>query len=219
MGPRLLEVPGDPPDPPVLRWIAEHLVGGGLVAMPTETVYGLGGTLEDAPLTALQRLKGRGEEKPFLVLVPGIEAVGDLVWTAEARELAQGFWPGGLTLVLRNAGGRFPRGVESPRGTVAVRQSSHPVAKAVLEILGVPIISTSANAPGGVPARTAREAREVALALGAGGELWVLDSGPLPPSEPSTIVDCSGERPVVLRAGSVPEGRLRCVLPHIQGPA
>ena len=218
MGPRFVEVFGDPPNPGILGLVANHLRGGGLVAMPTETVYGFGGTLDDGPLTALQNLKGRREEKPFLVLVPGMGAVSDLLWTAPARELARVFWPGGLTLVLADVNGRFPPGVQSPRGTVAIRQSPHPVARGVLELLGEPIISTSANPPGGSPALNAREAGEAARALGAQEELWVLDHGPLGPSKPSTIVDCSGEQPVVLREGAVPLGRLRCVLPEVQWP-
>lgn len=84
--------------------------------------------------------------------------------------------------------------------------------------LKAPLISTSANPPGGPPARTGREAGDIGRALGAGEELWVLEQGPLPHSEPSTIVDCSGEEPVVLRSGSVGLNRLRCVLPEVSGP-
>jgi len=219
MEPRLLKMWGEPLDPKLLGMVARHLKGGGLVAMPTETVYGFGSTLQEKPLMSLQRMKGRGGgEKPFLILVPGVEAVAELAWTPQALEFAEVFWPGALTLVLRDEASRFPPGVRSFQGTVAIRQSPHPVARGVVEALGEPVISTSANPSGGLPALSAPEARETARALGAGAELWVLDAGPLGPSEPSTIIDCTGPEPTVLRAGSIPLNRLRCVLPHLQGP-
>ena len=217
--PRLLEIGGDPPVPEILSLVATHLKAGGLVAMPTETVYGFGCALDEGPLEGLRKLKGRGGEKPFIILVPDAGAVSDLDWTPKAVELAEVFWPGALTLILNDTGHRFPPGIRSPRGTVAVRRSPHPVAKGVLMALGEPIVSTSANPAGGIPALTAGEALEAALSLGAGEELWVLDGGPLEPSEPSTVVDCSGSEPYVVRPGSIPVNRLRCVLPGLQGPA
>ncbi|MGW8267341.1 MAG: L-threonylcarbamoyladenylate synthase [Longimicrobiales bacterium] len=219
MQPRLLKIWGEPPDPELLSVITRHLRKGGLVAMPTETVYGFSSTLDSKPLTELLRMKGRGGEKPFLILVPDVATVSDLVWTPEALELARAFWPGALTLVLTDGGERFPIGVRSARGTVAIRRSPHPVARGVVEALAAPLVSTSANPPGGLPALSAEEAREAARSLGAGGGFWVLDGGPLSPSPPSTVVDCSGSRAVVLRVGSIPVNRLRCVLPELSGPA
>lgn len=218
MDPRLLRIVSQPPDPGILSEVARHLLAGGLVAMPTETVYGFGGTTREGPLKALQRLKGRGGDRPFLVLIPDPEAVSDLTWTSPALELASVFWPGALTLILRDEGGRFPPGVRSRVGTVAVRQSPHPVARGLVEELGEPLISTSANPTGGRPALSAEEALEVARSLGAGPELWVLDAGPLAPSDPSTVIDCTGPEPVVVRAGSIPIPRVRCVLPELMDP-
>lgn len=219
MEPRLLKIWGDPPDAGLLGMVVRHLSSGGLVAMPTETVYGFGGALRETALKALQRMKERGGEKPFLVLVPGVDSVSDLGWTPVALALAEVFWPGALTLVLRDEGNRFPPGVRSAQGTVAVRQSPHPVARGVVEALGEPMISTSANPSGGIAALSAGEALETARSLGAGDQLWVLDGGLLPPSRPSTIVDCTGPQPVMLRAGSIPLNRLRCVLPDLGGLA
>jgi L-threonylcarbamoyladenylate synthase len=217
--PRVLEIWGDPPDPDLLGMVVRHLEGGGVVAMPTETIYGFGAALLDQAVKELQRLKARGSEKPFLVLVPGIESVSELEWTPEALEFAEAFWPGALTLVLNDPKGLFPPGVRKADGTVAVRQTPHPVARGIVEALGKPLVSTSANPPGGVPALTAQEARDTALALGAGTHLWVLDGGSLDPSEPSTIIDFSGSEPYVVRPGSIPISRLRCVLPDLAGPA
>ena len=215
MEPRLLEMWGDPPDPALLEMVARHLEGGGIIGMPTETVYGFGCALQKAALQEVQRLKGRGPGKPFLVLIPSAEAVSELEWTPQAREFARIFWPGALTLVLGDPRKRFPKGVRSARGTVAIRVSPHPVARGVVETFGAPVVSTSANPPGGLPALTAREAKETAAALGAGDDVWILDGGPLDPSASSTIIDFTGPEPVVTRVGAIPVERLRCVLPEI----
>jgi L-threonylcarbamoyladenylate synthase len=206
------------PAPDLLDEVVSHLRRQGMVAMPTETVYGFSCLLQDPPLREVRRLKGREGDRPFLVLVPDAASVSDLAWSAQARELAEVFWPGALTLVLRDPLRRFPEAVRSREDGVAVRVSPHPVARAVVEGVGEPMVSTSANPPGGSPALSAREALSAAVALGAGDTLWVLDGGILGPSEPSTIVDCTGPEPLVLRAGAVPVYRLRCVLPEVHGP-
>jgi L-threonylcarbamoyladenylate synthase len=198
--------------------VARHMRAGGLVAMPTETVYGFGALLRPGLISRVQQLKARDHDSPFLVLVAGPESVPELEWTPWAREFAKLFWPGSLTLVLPDPQGRFPLGVRSAAGTVAIRQSPHPLARGLVEALGEPILSTSVNPPKGIPALTAQEAMETAVSLGGGTDLWVLDSGPLPPSEPSTIIDCSGPQPLVVRAGSIPLNRLRCVFPELENP-
>ena len=205
-----------PGDDEALAPVVAHLRAGGLIAYPTETVYGFGGRLEPGALARLTALKGRDPEKPFLLLVPDERAVARLAWTEPARELAGVFWPGALTLVLADPDGSFPPGVRSPAGAVAVRRSSHPLARRLVELLGEPITSTSANAPGAAPAASGEEARAAGLALGGAEDLWVLDVGGLPESAPSTIVDCTGEAPRILRAGSTPVRRIRCVLPGIE---
>ena len=218
MDPRILDMQGETADPQVLQRVAHHLRGGGLVAMPTETVYGFGCLPRPAPLRKLQRMKGRDHSKPFLLLIPEADAVPGLEWTLEARELSEVFWPGALTLVLRDPSGAFPSGVRSPEGAVAIRVSPHPLAMAVLGAVNEPVVSTSANLPGGTAALNARDALETARAMGAGEELWVLNGGLLKPSDPSTIVDCSGPRPLVRRSGAIPLKRLRCVIPEIHEP-
>ena len=160
-------------------------------------------------------MKDREPDKPFLLLIPGMETVTGLEWVPAARELADVFWPGALTLILRDPDNSFPPEVRNPEGGVAVRVSPHPLARVVLAGLGLPMISTSANRPGGRPALDAHQALEAAEALGGGEDLWVLDGGPLEPSEPSTVVDLSRPVPVVRRAGAIPVNRLRCVLPEI----
>lgn len=201
-------------DPARLDPLIDHLRSGGLVVHPTETVYGFGGLATPDAVAALQRLKQRGDERPFILLVPGPSAVPGLVWTAPARALAAAFWPGAVTLVLADPSGSFPAGARGPTGGVAVRVTSHAVTRALVERLGTPLTSTSANAPGAPPALTAQDAAGVA---GHAEGVWVIDAGRLPASAPSTVVDCTGAEPVVVRVGATPVERLRCVYPGIHG--
>ena len=215
--PRFVDLRGLDPDDFDLSAVVDHVRADGLIAYPTETVYGFGGLCSSAAVARLQVLKRREAPKPFLLLVRDVDAVDGLAWTAEARELASIFWPGALTLVLRDPARIFPEGVRSSAGAVAIRVSPHPLVRALLEALGDPLTSTSANAPGSPPARSGEEALQALAALGAGSGVWVLDSGPLPPSGPSTIVDFTGDSPAVIREGTIPVNRLRCALPEFHG--
>ena len=215
-GPRLLDLRSIPVDDLDVAPILEHLRGGGLLAYPTETVYGFGGIPSDVVVARLAVLKGRESGKPMLILIPRKETVDDLIWTEAAAQLADVFWPGSVTLILSDPEAHFPPGVRGASGAVAVRMSPHPLVKALVEGLDGPLVSTSANEPGEPPALNAHRAMESARALGMGEELWVLDGGALPPSLPSTIVDCSRAAPVVVRQGTIPLGRVRCVLPEIE---
>ncbi len=203
-------------DRDLLEEIVGHLREGGLVAMPTETVYGFGCLPGGDPLQELQRVKARGPDHPFLLLISDPRTVSDLEWIPDAEELADVFWPGALTLVLNDPGGRFPAGVRSPLGGVGIRVSPNPMARALLETLNEPIVSTSANVPGSPPALSAREAMEAAEALDPRAPFWVLDGGPLRPSLSSTVVDFTRATPVVRRVGAIPVERLRCVLPELE---
>lgn len=193
----------------------EHLHAGGVLAYPTETVYGFGSVCTTQGVDALTQLKPREPGKPFLVLAPSAESLSDLEWTPEAHELARIFWPGAVTLVLRDPASVFPSGIRSEAGSVAVRVSPHPVVVALMRAGAMAITSTSANAPGLPPARTGDAAALAATSLGGGGEVMVLDAGTLPPSGPSTLVDCTGSAARILREGTVPVGRLRCAIPQI----
>lgn len=213
--PTVLDLRGQLPGDLDLAPVVDHLRDGGLLAYPTETVYGLGCLVRSDAVQRLASLKGRDADKPMLLLVPDAGFVDRLAWTPEARELASVFWPGALTLVLGDPDGRYPPGVRSPERTVAVRVSSSPFVVRLLQVLGEAITSTSANPSGGPPATDGSSLREAVADLDAGAELMVLDAGPLPPSPPSTIVDCTRSPPRVLRSGATPPERLRCVLPEI----
>ncbi len=185
----------------------ERLRAGGLVAYPTETVWGLGAdATSEAALSALRRWKGRGEDAPISVLVDAADALATLGCEPldAAQRLAAAFWPGPLTLVLRCAR-RFAPGVARRDGAVGVRCSSHPVAADLatrLAAAGVgPVTATSLNRSGESAARHRDEAR--ALCTGAEAPTW-LDAGADAGAAPaSTVVDLTGERPVVLRWGAV----------------
>ncbi|MDH3270489.1 MAG: L-threonylcarbamoyladenylate synthase [Gemmatimonadota bacterium] len=199
-----------------LTSVVSHLRSDGLVAYPTETVYGLGGACTPAAIGRVQRLKGRDDDKPLLVLVSGPEDVASLHWNEDARALAEIFWPGSVTLVLADPQEVFPPGVRSPEGAVGVRVSPHPVTRRLLEAFGAPLTSTSLNRTGEPPVSSGAQARELLSEMGA-LDAVLLDGGALPASGPSTVVDCTGKTPTVLREGVIPVGRLRCVLPEIHG--
>lgn len=202
---------------PWLEALADHVRDGGVLVHPTETVYGIGGRVEGAGLEALRRLKGRDASRPVLVLVTDRAMMSGLEWTPEAERLASAWWPGPLTLVLRDPESRYEEGVRSSQGGVAVRNTSHPLARAFLQALGEPLTSTSANAPGEAPALRPDTAARALQELGRGA-VRVLDGGPLAVSEPSTVVDCTGAVPRVVREGALPVHRLKATLPELANP-
>lgn len=199
----------DPRDRAQLDRIATHLEEGGLLGYPTETVYGLGAGVTPGGIRAVRRLKGRREAKPFLVLVPDrdSEDAARLDWTPSALALAEAVWPGALTLVLRDPGAGYPDGVRSAEGGVAVRVSSDPFVTAFMRRWRRPLLSTSANRAGDPPAGSAGAVRRLSGAEGA-DRLWIVDGGPRREGQPSTIVDCTGPAPRLLREGALPLSRL-----------
>lgn len=220
-GPRVVDARTDLGRDPgtILPDVIRHLRGGGVIGYPTETVYGLGGAMREDAVNRVRGLKARDAAKPLIALVASAGAVSGLRWTEQARELARAFWPGPLTLVLEDPLGIFPVGVrDEDTHAVGVRVSPHPLVARLLDALEGPLTSTSLNAPGEPPARTGTEALEVVRRLG-GSDVLVLDGGDLPPSQPSSVVDCTGPEPVVIREGAVPTSRLRCAVPHMRGEA
>jgi L-threonylcarbamoyladenylate synthase len=194
--------------------ITQHLRAHGVIAYPTETVYGFGGMLTQPALKRVAQLKSRAENKPFLLLVSQPAQLAGLEWNEAARKLALEFWPGPLTLALRATSGEFPAQIVSDRETVAVRETPHPGLRTLLDVLGEPITSTSANLPGQPPAASADQAAAVLDALG-GEDVLLLDGGELPAAESSTLVDCSRDPARVLRVGAIPVATLRGVVSNL----
>ncbi len=194
-----------------LATVTAHLRRGGLLAYPTETVYGLGSRAREADVRALARLKGRRSDKPFLLLVSGrtmAEAQG-LAFNEVASALARAFWPGPLTLVLPGGGGRLPDLLRGPEGGIAVRWTSHRGMARLVEALGEPITSTSANLPGQPPAPGPEAILRDFAAPAEAGTLVVLDGGVLGNSPPSTVVDCTRPTPRLVREGALTLADLR----------
>ncbi len=194
-----------------------HLSRRGLIGYPTETVYGLGSTTSVGAVDRLAALKGREPGKPFLVLVAGrrmLSGVG-LRLTDAGERLAAAFWPGPLTLVLPGGEGVLPDALRGPEGGVAVRWTSHPGAAALVETLGSPITSTSANRPKHPSLMDAPSIEAAFAAAVAEGSLLVLDAGPLPHSPPSSLIDCTGPAPRLLREGAIAAGRLTSIVPSL----
>jgi L-threonylcarbamoyladenylate synthase len=190
---------------PALAQLEHRLV----LAYPTETVYGFGGAIDRESVDALIALKGRPAGKPFLLLVDGPAMIDRLDLHL----------PGPLTLVLRGGQGRVPPRLRGPEGGVAVRWTSHPGIARVIHAHGDALTSTSANRPGVPPAQTAAEIVSQwpdAIAL---GRLRVLDGGRLTPSQPSTVVDCTGRQPRLIRPGAIPAALLRESVPSLIGDA
>ncbi|SER71692.1 translation factor SUA5 [Pedococcus cremeus] len=187
----------------------EAVRGGEVVVIPTDTVYGIGADAfnQDA-VAAVLAAKGRGRDMPPPVLVPNIRTVDGLATDvpAWARDLIKAFWPGPLTLVFK-AQSSLMWDLGETNGTVALRMPQDDIALEVLAEVG-PMAVTSANLTGQPAATTVTDA---AAQLGAAVKVY-LDGGQRAANIPSTIVDCTGERPEVLRVGALSEEQLDEVL-------
>jgi L-threonylcarbamoyladenylate synthase len=187
---------------------AANLLAGGLVAFPTETVYGLGADACNADAVArVYSVKGRPADHPLIVHVASIDALGD--WASDvpayAIALARDFWPGPMTLVAKRSGlaGDFVTGGQD---TVGVRVPNHPVALGLLEAFeragGKGVAAPSANRFGNVSPTTANAVSDELGGYLARGD-QILDGGPCDVGVESTIIDCTGDVPKILRPGAV----------------
>ncbi|MDM7926024.1 MAG: L-threonylcarbamoyladenylate synthase [bacterium] len=200
-------IPADPDRDAALRDAASVLDAGGLLAYPTETVYGIGADPENArAVDRVRELKGGSPDRAVLLVADSEGAIRP--WITDipepARRLMRRFWPGPLTLVFR-ASDRLPPAMRNDRGTVAFRISPDPVCAGLARFFGRPVVSTSANPAGREPARSAEEV----LGYFKAGLDAVLDGGARPGSAPSTLVDVTGPVPLLLRRGPVPAEAIR----------
>ncbi|MCR9246847.1 MAG: L-threonylcarbamoyladenylate synthase [bacterium] len=199
-----------------IQRLAELLRAGGLVAFPTETVYGLGANALDADAVArVFAAKGRPATVPLIVHLAAVEQL-PIVTSRQselALRLAQAFWPGPLTLVLPRASA-VPDAVTAGLDTVGVRVPAHPLARALIAAAGVPLAAPSANPFTRISPTTAAHVRRQ---LGDRVDA-VLDGGPTEVGIESTVVDASGERAVLLRPGGVSVAELEAVVGPVQRP-
>ncbi len=204
------------PDAGAVARAAAVLRGGGLVAFPTETVYGLGASALDAAAVArIFAAKGRPSNNPLIVHVADAEDVARVAaaWPAAAARLAECFWPGPLTLVLPR---RYdvPDVVTAGGPTVAVRVPAHAVARALIRAAGVPIAAPSANRSGYISPTRAEH-----VLHGLAGRIdLVLDAGPVPGGIESTVLDLTNDPPRLLRPGLVSPAEIEAIVGPIARP-
>ena len=190
--PRIFGVVGDAPDPAALAEAAAVLRQGGLVAFPTETVYGLGADATNPKaMERLNQVKGRPPEKPYSLHLYSPEQMRPYVASmpASAAKLIERFWPGPLTVVVPGRDGK----------TVGFRLPDHPVARAFLQACGVPVAAPSANRSGSPPPT---DANEVLIALD-GAVDCLLDAGPTRFGRESTVVEVVDNRVEIRREGAI----------------
>ena len=193
--------------PRAIEWAAEEIARGGVVAIPTDTVYGLVASLAHAEaIERIYALKGRPEEQPLPVLVASVDALEHVTSFVDGRVqmLLNEFWPGPVTVVIpsdRN----LPAAVLGPGNTVGVRIPNHPLAIEVIGKAGGAVASTSANRSGEAPALTAAD---VEATFGAELDL-ILDGGIAPGGRASTVVAIRGDTLKILREGPIDESELQ----------
>lgn len=184
-----------------LREAAQIIRSGGLVAFPTETVYGLGANaLDEEAAKKIYAAKGRPSDNPLIAHISCLDELEPLVAEIPeaGRKLAKAYWPGPPTLVFPKSG-RVPYGTTGGLETVAVRMPSDPVANRLIALAGVPVAAPSANTSGRPSPTTAEHVYQ-----DMDGKIeMILDGGPVGIGVESTIVDVSGERPMLLRPGAV----------------
>jgi L-threonylcarbamoyladenylate synthase len=186
------------------------LRSGGIVALPTDTVYGIAADLAvPGAIDKLFAAKRRPPDRGIVLLLAAADQAASVgVLGSAGQALAEACWPGGVTLVVPEVpGARLPAVLSGGAGTIGIRVPDHPSPRAISAALG-PLPTTSANRSGEPDACTAPE---VLAALGDDVDL-VLDGGRSPGGRPSTVVDLTTERPRIARHGAVPESRVRAVL-------
>jgi L-threonylcarbamoyladenylate synthase len=212
--PIVLAVDPAAPAPEAIAEAVRVLRSGWLVAMPTETVYGLAArALDERAVARIYEAKGRPRHHPLIAHVAGEAEARALAasWPERAARLAHAFWPGPLTLIVDRADA-VPAAVAGGGSSLAVRAPSHPVARALLAALGEPVAAPSANRYQGLSPTTAAH---VVKELGDAVDL-VLDAGPCEAGIESTVVDVRGDRPRVLRPGALDLASVRRVLPDVE---
>ncbi|KJS17164.1 MAG: tRNA threonylcarbamoyladenosine biosynthesis protein [Peptococcaceae bacterium BRH_c4b] len=201
------------PDPEIIRETGAIIRRGGLVAFPTETVYGLGASaLDDGAVADIFRAKGRPQDNPLIVHLADLDRVWGLVVDVPPAALAlmEKFWPGPLTVILKDGGVVAPR-VRAGLDTVALRMPDHPVALALIRAAGVPVAAPSANLSGRPSPTTAEHVK-----ADLDGRIdALLDGGPAGLGVESTVLDLSGGIPILLRPGGITPGQIKSVAGEI----
>lgn len=203
MRPEIIKVHAVEPEPSLINYVAERIRQGAVVGLPTDTFYGL--AVDPYNLHAVERvyeIKGRARNKPLSLLIDSVEQAEELAHDLpdEFNLLAEKFWPGPLTIILK-AAPRLPLKVTANSGNIAVRMPDSPAALAVVRAMRCPVTATSANLAGEAECTTASAVVEQ---LGGFMQL-VVDGGTTPHTVPTTIVNLSGNgRWSLQREGAIP---------------
>ena len=204
---RILKIDPAAPDPAALAAAAAALRADGILAYPTETFYGLGGlAFSEQAVERIYGLKRRDRGKPLPVVIADLDMAGEISGPLPPLflDLAAAFWPGPLTLVV-HVRPLFPPAILGPGGSLAMRVPGPNWLRELLRLLGAPLTATSANLAGGWAISRPDEVIE----LFRGTVDIIVDGGPTPGGRPSTIVDLTSGKPVLVRPGAVPEAALR----------
>jgi len=210
----LLRIHPDEPEPELVRYVARHLSAGMVAALPTDTFYGL--AVDPVNLRAVEQIyeiKSRAKNKPLSLLIANEAHAYELARDLDGAfdRLAERFWPGPLTIIVR-AGSRLPLRVTASTGNVAVRVPEAAIPRAIVEELGLPITATSANLQGFPECTWAGCVRDQ-----LGGQIpLIVDGGATARSVPTTIVDLSGggNSWMILREGAIPTHEIALALQH-----
>ena len=200
---------------PELQQAGALLRAGEVVAFPTETVYGLGAdTFNESAIKKVYQLKGRPSDNPLIAHVLDEKAAKKLCvgWDERCEKLAQAFWPGPLTMVVKKAQ-EVPDLATAGLMTIAIRVPSHPDARSLLEEFGSPISAPSANRSGHISPTTAAH---VASDFANAEDLLILDGRASEVGIESTVIDLTGEKPRVLRPGSITLGMIEGVIGKVE---
>jgi L-threonylcarbamoyladenylate synthase len=199
-------------EPQVQHHLRTVIRQGGLVIFPTETVYGIGGhALDPLAAASIYAAKGRPSDNPLIVHVARFDQIDALATIDQpyVKALAQAFWPGPMTLVLRKKA-LVPDGTTGGLPTVALRIPSHPVAQALLTLLNVPVAAPSANRSG----KPSSTRFDHVMGDFNGKVAALIDGGDVPIGLESTVIDATGPLPVILRPGAVTQAMVEKVLDH-----
>jgi L-threonylcarbamoyladenylate synthase len=199
---------------PQIKEAAQKLKQNEVVAFPTETVYGLGGNAEsDEAVSKIFEAKGRPGDNPLIIHIASREQIHSFVKEIpeQALRLMDAFWPGPLTIILEKKAGALSEKATAGLSTIAVRMPDHPVALALIEETGLPLAAPSANLSGKPSPTTAAHVADDLTGRISG----IVDGGATGVGLESTVVDCTGEVPVILRPGGVTKEQLEEVIGEI----
>ncbi|MBS4178049.1 L-threonylcarbamoyladenylate synthase [Lederbergia citrea] len=200
---------------PQLEEAARFLQNNEVVAFPTETVYGLGANAQsDEAVSKIFAAKGRPADNPLIVHISDVNQLRELstVIPEKSEQLMNAFWPGPLTLIFQKKAGAVSELVTAGLDTIAVRMPDHPVALALISAADLPIAAPSANRSGKPSPTTANHVRTDLDGSIAG----IVDGGPTGVGLESTVVDCTGKTPVILRPGGVSKEEIEAVIGKVE---